>query len=90
MKGMGMQSGRYEIRIQGTPSSEWMDWFDGMEVRPEAQGETLLVGVLPDQAALHGILARIRDLNLTLVSVNRVDSAQGAREAYGREEEGTK
>ncbi len=87
---MGTQSGRYEIRIQGTPSSEWVDWFDGMEVRPEAQGETVLVGIVEDQAALHGVLARVRDLNLTLISVIRVDSAQGLRNGDGSGEECTK
>ena len=71
-----MQSRRYEIRIQGTLSPEWVEWFDGMEILQEADGGTLLAGWVPDQAALHGLLARIRDMNLTLISVNPAGSRE--------------
>jgi hypothetical protein len=71
-----VQSSRYEIRIQGTLSPEWAEWFDGMEMDLEADDVTVLAGPVPDQAALHGLLARVRDLNLTLISVN-LSSRQG-------------
>ncbi len=60
---------RYEIRIRESLNAEWTEWFEGMEIRTE-DGGTVLTGPVPDQAALHGLLARVRDLNLTLVSVN--------------------
>lgn len=80
-----MQSNRYEIRIRGTLSPEWTEWFDGMEIRQEADGGTVLAGSVPDQAALHGLLARVRDLNLTLISVNPESKAEpaGPRESQG-------
>ena len=60
----------YEIRVKGHFDPPWSGWFSGLELTPLAGGETLLCGVLPDQAALHGVLKRIRDLNLTLISVS--------------------
>jgi hypothetical protein len=69
---MGIGPGRYEIRVQGELGADWSEWLSGMEVLPDSAGETTISGVVPDQAALHGILSRIRDLNLTLVSVRRV------------------
>ena len=80
-----MQSNRYEIRIRGTLSPEWAEWFDGMEIRQDAGGETVLTGSMHDQAALHGLLARVRDLNLTLISVNpsRRSEPAGTRESQG-------
>jgi len=59
----------YEITIKGHLDLSWSDWFEGLELKTLVGGETLLYGQLPDQAALHGLLNRIRDLNLTLVSV---------------------
>ncbi|MBN1583674.1 MAG: hypothetical protein JXA89_23410 [Anaerolineae bacterium] len=61
----------YEIRIEGHLSSSWSSWFEGMDIDHQANGETVLCGPVVDQAALHGILMRIRDLGLPLVSVNR-------------------
>ncbi len=63
----------YEIRIKGNLPPKWSDWLVGMAVIPLEKGETLLFGTLPDQAALHGVLAKIRDLNLFLVSVNQTN-----------------
>jgi hypothetical protein len=60
----------YEIKIKGHLDSCWSDWFAGMTLTTLEGNETLLSGHLPDQAALHGLLERIRDLNLTLISVN--------------------
>jgi hypothetical protein len=65
-----VQSTWYEIRIRGTLSPDWSEWFEGMEIRQDGEGETILAGRVVDQAALHGLLARVRDLNLVLVSVN--------------------
>lgn len=60
----------YEIRIKGHFDPPWSDWFSGLELTQLDGDETLLSGSLPDQAALHGLLKRIRDLNLTLISIN--------------------
>jgi hypothetical protein len=62
----------YEIRVEGTLDSCWEAWFDGLEVRNE-RSETVLSGLLIDQSALHGALAKIRDIGLCLISVQRLD-----------------
>ena len=62
----------YEICVQGHIGSEWSDWFDGLEVSHQPVGESVLTGPVPDQAALHGILIKIRDLGLPLLFVRRV------------------
>lgn len=67
------QPNRYEIRIKGLLGPHW-DWLSGFTVTHLEPDETLLSGPIVDQAALHGILARIRDLNLTLVSVEQIVS----------------
>lgn len=59
----------YRIRVQGHLGSHWSDWFDGLTITNEPTGEAVLIGPIPDQAALHAILTRVRDLGLTLVSV---------------------
>jgi len=59
----------YAIKVKGHLDQRWSDWFAGLELKHLEGNETLLSGLLPDQAALHGLLERIRDLNLTLVSV---------------------
>ncbi len=61
----------YCIRVRGQLGPEWSDWFEGLALSAE-DGETLLAGPLADQAALHGILAKLRDLGLPLVSVTPI------------------
>ena len=61
----------YQIRVKGHLGPQWTDWFDGLVITLEDNGETLLSGVVVDQAALHGLLRRIRDLGMPLVSVSR-------------------
>ncbi len=66
----------YEIRVEGELPSGWSNWFEGLDVRCGPSGESVLSGPLADQAALHGVLAKIRDLNLKLISVNRRSSKE--------------
>lgn len=68
--------GRYEIRIQGHLDDKWAGWLDGLTISREANGETLLTSPAVDQAALHGLLRKVRDLGLPLISVIRVDPKQ--------------
>lgn len=60
----------YEIRIRGHLGQQWSDWFSGLAILLEEDGHTLLTGVVVDQAALHGILKKVRDLGMPLLSVN--------------------
>ena len=64
----------YEIKIKGHLDQRWSEWFAGLKLTHLEGDETLLSGSLPDQAALHGLLERIRDLNITLISVTRSES----------------
>jgi hypothetical protein len=64
---------RYEIRVQGALDARWSAWFAGLDVCNRAPGETTLTGLLRDQAELHGVLAKVRDLGLPLVEVRRLD-----------------
>jgi hypothetical protein len=63
----------YEIRVKGRLGPEWSVWFDDLALIPQPDGDTVLAGHVTDQAALHGILAKIRDLGLLLLSVKLVD-----------------
>ena len=63
------EPGWYEIRLQGRLDERWAAWFDGMTVEPAPDGVTVLRGHIVDQAALHGVLARLRDLGVPLISV---------------------
>lgn len=69
----------YHIRIKGHLGPHWSDWFEGLTISLEDNGETLLSGPVTDQAALHGLLRKVRDVGLPLLSVNRVtpDGAEG-------------
>src|SRR5258708_26771642 len=62
----------YQIRIKGHLGREWTDWFEGLTLTLEDNGETLLTGPVVDQAALHGVLRKVRDLGMPLLSVFRV------------------
>jgi hypothetical protein len=64
--------GRYEIRIMGHLDARWAAWFDGLTVSHESDGTTILSGPIADQAALHGVIQRVRDLGLPLVSVTQI------------------
>ena len=63
----------YQIRINGHLGQQWMDWFEGLTITLEENGDTLLTGPVVDQAALHGLLKKVRDLGIPLLSVNRVE-----------------
>ena len=67
---------RYEIRLKGHLNSCWADWFDGLTITLEDSGDTCLTGSVIDQAALHGLLKKVRDVGLTLQSVNCLESGQ--------------
>ena len=67
----------YEIRIRGRLGEDWAEWFDDMTLTQTSDGQTVLSGPVLDQAALHGILNKIRNLNLDLISVSKVESATG-------------
>ena len=69
----GREAARYEIRLQGHLDGRWGAWFDGLTLTQQSDGTTLIRGQVVDQAALHGLLQRVRDLGLPLVSVTPVD-----------------
>lgn len=62
----------YEIRVKGHVDSHWFEWFEGLAVTHTESGDTILSGPIVDQSALHGLLEKVRDLGLPLISVNRV------------------
>jgi hypothetical protein len=70
------EPGLYEIRIKGHLDDRWTAWFGGLTVTSEENGDTLLTGSVVDQAALHGLLRKVRDLGMPLVSVNCVQPGQ--------------
>jgi hypothetical protein len=67
----------YRFRVGGHLDDRWSDWLEGLAVQRQDDGTTLLVGPVVDQAALHGVLARIRDLGLPLLAVDRVTDSHG-------------
>jgi hypothetical protein len=66
----------YQIRLRGHLGPQWTDWFDGFAITLEADGDTLLTGRILDQPALYGLLRKVRDLGIPLVSVNGVEPDQ--------------
>lgn len=66
----------YAIRLKGHLESQWTDWFENLTVTLEDNGDTLLIGPLVDQAALHGLLKKVRDLGMPLVSVSPIEPGQ--------------
>jgi hypothetical protein len=66
----------YEIRVQSHLKSDWTDWFEGLTITLEENGDTRLTGPVVDQAALHGLLKKVRDLGMLLISVNRIEPSQ--------------
>ena len=66
------QAGQYEIRVEGHLGTRWAAWFDGLALTHEPDGTTVLLGPVVDQAALHGLLQKVRDLGVPLVSVTHV------------------
>ena len=75
----------YQIRLKGHLGSEWKDWFDGFAITLEENGDTLLTGPVVDQAVLHGLLKKVRDLGITLVSVIQLPSNETDRELSKKE-----
>jgi hypothetical protein len=69
----------YQIGVHGSLDGKWSDWFDGFTITPQAADGTLLTGPVADQAALYGMLSKIRDLGLPLLSVRRVETEEGVR-----------
>ena len=63
----------YEIRVNGVLGHGWSAWFDGLQVTSDERGQTTIAGPIADQAALHGLLAKVRDLGLELLEVRRTD-----------------
>ena len=76
--------GQYEIRVKGHLADRWADWFDGMTLTREDHDTTLLTGPVVDQAALHGLLKRVRDLGTPLISVTRLTPDQAEAPDSGR------
>ncbi|WUJ70455.1 hypothetical protein OG809_35830 [Kribbella soli] len=79
LAGINHESAWYEIRLEGRIDPRWAAWFDGLTVSAHADGTSVIHGQVADQAALHGLLQRLRDLGLPLLSVDRVDPDQTQR-----------
>jgi hypothetical protein len=77
---------KYIIRIKNHLNTHWEKWFDGMTITHSSEGETILEGYVIDQCALHGLLEKVRNLNLTLISVQQVVSEE--KEGHNQEGEG--
>ena len=77
------ESGLYEIRLKGHLDDRWAEWFEGLTITLEEDGDTLLTGPVIDQAALHGLLKKVRDLGMPLVSVSPVEPGPQLRSPAG-------
>ncbi len=71
----------YQIRIQGQLDRKWTNWFEGLTITLEDNGDTLLTGPVVDQAALYGLLRKVRDLGMPLISVTRESPGGGSKQA---------
>ena len=81
--GRQQNPGRYEIRVEGHLDTRWAAWFDGLTLARGSDGTTIIRGPVADQAALHGLLQKIRDLGLPLISVNHLDPGPPEAPAAG-------
>ncbi len=66
------EAGRYEIRLKGRLDARWAAWFDGLTLTPQSDGTTVIHGPVADQSALHGLLTKVRDTGMPLISVTRI------------------
>jgi hypothetical protein len=71
-----LEADHYEIRLRGHLETRWAAWFDGMALSQEKDGSTILSGLVVDQAALHGLLQKVRDTGVPLIAVTRIDPDQ--------------
>ena len=79
MSGPGRPA-RYEIRVDGVLDDRWAEWFGGLQVSSDGT-QTVIAGLLPDQSALHGLMARVRDLGLSLISVRQLAAGDAGDQA---------
>ncbi len=75
----------YEIRLKGHLNDRWAEWFEGLTITLEDNGDTLITGPLVDQAALHGLLKKVRDLGMPLVSVSPLERGQADQPDFKKE-----
>jgi hypothetical protein len=80
----------YQIRLKGQLGREWTDWFESLTITLDEDGDTLLTGPVVDQAALHGLLKKVRDLGLRLLSINPIEPDQAAATAADLNQSPTK
>ena len=78
MEGADVRPEIYQIVVKGHLDGAWSDWFDGLAVTPVDNGQTILTGAIVDQTALHGVLIKIRDLGLPLLSLVRIEHESGS------------
>jgi hypothetical protein len=78
------ETGLYEIRIKGHLIDRWAEWFEGLTITLEENGDTLLTGPVIDQAALHGLLKKVRDLGMPLVSISPVEPGPATTSGTGQ------
>jgi hypothetical protein len=81
--------GRYELRLKGHLDSRWAAWFDGLSLTNESDGTSIIHGQVADQAALHGLLQKVRDIGLPLISVTPVEPDPSTKQLSHNEMEGT-
>jgi hypothetical protein len=74
----------YQIKIKGHLGSQWSDWFDGLTITQDEEGNTLLTGPVIDDSALHGLLKKVRDLGISLISFNQLELGQDDLDDIGK------